>query len=730
MSQSARLLAVFVFALVLWQRTAVAQGTLIVPEPRPHPRIPGRLTTTPLDLKSHRVTTEITDGVAVTNVQQIFRNPLDVPIEGTYVFLLPAEAAVGDFSMTMNGTQMRGEVLDKQRARATYESIVRQARDPALLELLERQVFRASIAPIPAGGQFTVELKFSQTLSEQGGLGSYIVPLRPIAGGDASLDELAVQVKLRSQQPLTSVFCPTHAAAVSRASDREALVSFEQTTAKPDRDLVVYYQRRDAQFGMCLLTHRQPGEAGYFMFRISPRIEAPAAAVLPKDILFVIDTSGSMKGDKIEQARRALRFCIQSLNPHDRFNILSFSIGVQSFRESLALAEPAVRDSAVEFTNKLEAVGGTNINQALLDALANDPRDPERPFLVVFLTDGQPTVDVTDPAKILANVAEKNARNVRMHVFGVGSDVNTHLLDKLAENTRGTRDYCTEREDLELKLSAFVGRLANPLLTDIRLLAESLAMHDVYPRAIPDLFRGGEIVVLGRYETSGTHTVRIEARGAGAERLEYSGEFPAQSAASDFLPRLWAHRKVAYLLDEIRLHGQTSELVDEVVRLATRHGIVTPYTAALIVEDESRVTGGGGLAMREQARQLAADAPAASGIVGGRGGRKLSGDDAVAGSLGLKASKSAEALKDDESAETEAGHKQIRHAADKTFLFAEGRYVDSAWDGKSAATPIEAFSDAYFALLKEHPHAAQYLAIGEHILIVLGERVYEIRPAK
>jgi len=730
--------------LLLTPAFALAQGTVIIDRPVPHPRWPGRVTTTPLELKYQRVYGEIVDGVATVEVKQTFRNPTRVPIEGTYVFPLPDEVAVGDFSMTAAGKTLKGEVLEKDKARRIYEDIVRRTRDPGLLEFLGSRLYQASVFPIPAGGQLDVVLKYSLPLREQSGLGVFQHPLRAQGTTAGVIDELVVHVKLKSRLPLTSVFCPSHKCDISRPSDREATVTYEQTRATPDRDFALYYQRAEAQFGLSLLTHRAAGEAGYFLVRIAPRIELPAEQAQPKDLAFVIDTSGSMQGEKIEQVRRALKFCVNSLNPGDRFNIYAFSTDVRPFRDGLVKADADVKQAAAEFADRLQALGGTNINAALLRALQDDPRDDARPYVIVFMTDGLPTVGEGNPDRILQNVAEKNSRRVRFHVLGVGHDVNTHLLDKLAETNRGTRDYASPGEDLELKLSGLALRLAHPVLTDIRLTIEGLSTSDVYPREVPDLFRGNDIVVLGRYEGEGRRTVAIDARVQGGEKkLTFEGEFAARESGNDFLPRLWANRKVAYLLDQIRLHGRNQELVDEVIRLATRYGIVTPYTSALILEDErsialrlpefrfapqidlSQLSLGARAALRERAGRA---------IVGGQGDDALAvaGEAALDASQNLFGDQQSDAIAEMPGAPWFRGEdvsQLVRQQCGKTLLLQGARYVDSTWDGQQAPQQVVAFSDEYFSLLRNQPQLAPYLAVAEQVLVVWDGVAYEITPA-
>ncbi|MFN0136694.1 MAG: VIT domain-containing protein [Phycisphaerae bacterium] len=711
--------------------TALGQGLIVTPEPIRDPRFRGGITTLPLEVRYLRVNADIVDGVAHTTVSQSFVNPLNRVIEGTFVFPLPDGAAVGDFSMTMAGQTLTGEVLERDKAREMYERIVRQTRDPALLEFVGNRLYQASMAPIPAGGMVEIKLTYSQTLSETGGVGEFSHPLRVLSQAHAPTAEISINVKLGGQLPLTSVYCPTHACSIQRPSQRDAIATFEQTNARPDRDFQLYYKRENNPLGMLLLTARGAGEPGYFMLRIAPPIETKREQVQPKDIAFVFDTSGSMAGDKIAQARKALQFCIQTLNPEDRFNIYTFSSDVKPFREELIVASSEVKDAAMKFADELRPLGGTNINAALLRAINDDPKDKKRPYMVVFMTDGQPTVEVTVPEAILDNVKGKNSRGIRFHVMGVGSDVNTHLLDKLAELNRGSRDYCVEGENLEIKLSSFVGRIANPVLTDLQLDFGGLKVTDVYPGALPDLFHGGELLVIGRYASEGAFAIRLNGKLRGeTQTFTVEGKFPATQRGSDALARLWANRKVAYLLEQVRLHGASGEVKDEIIALAKRFGIVTPYTSSVAVED-----GAGQRLVRRMAPGVMPGDKVAGGPrgAGGRGGRAApaaSGPDAVRESKQLKAQAAVGRLSDDDEFEVHANPSTQRRVGEKLFDVVKEQFVDSAWDRKAKPIQIEAFSDAYFALLKEHADAARYLAIGEQVVVVLGEKVYEIVQAK
>jgi Ca-activated chloride channel family protein len=415
---------------------------------------------------------------------------------------------------------------------------------------------------------------------------------------------------------------------------------------------------------------------------------------------------------------------------------------------------PATAENVAEarkVTDELRGVGGTNINDALLTAIKTAPDgDSDRPYLIVFLTDGQPTVSVTDPDEILKNVARGNEGRIRLYVFGVGYDVNTRLLDLLAEQNRGTRDYVEPGEDLELKLSSFYRKVAEPVLADLSLSFSDLNVYDQYAPKLGDLFAGGELVVVGRYKGAGAKAVELTGTRRGAkERFVYGTTFPSEDRTHEFLPRLWATRKVGFLLDQIRLHGQDKELKDTIVQLATKYGIVTPYTAYLVTEPA-------GVAWRQGGRgNIFEDALASSdagfdreeaGIAFGvlppapRGGR-LTVPPALARGQ-VQASKGSASLRlattpDDTLFSLRLAGKTIGQkkrdlvtcVGARTFYRVGERWVDADYNKNIETRRIEAFSEEYFELIRKHPDLAKCLALGERVIVMIGDTAYESVPA-
>ncbi|MCP4246167.1 MAG: VWA domain-containing protein, partial [bacterium] len=581
-----------------------ADGFIVIDRPTPMPPIrpphPPRppVREIPLAVKNHQVTCDITDGVAVTKIDQTFYNRNPRQVEGTYIFPLDDDIALSRFTMFVGGREVEGKVLDRKEAQRIYESIVSRQRDPALLEYVGTRMYKARIFPIPANGEVRVRLEYAQVLATEGGLVRYRYPLSTEKYSSAPLEQVSVVVKVDSKLPIKSVFCPTHTMAIRRDSEHRASASFEARNVRPDRDLVLYYALSEKDFGLALLTYREPGQDGVFLARIAPKATPDAGDVVPKDICFVVDTSGSMAGAKMDQAKKALTFCLASLNPEDRFHLVTFSHETAVFSGGLQTASADNRTRAEQFVQQMRAEGGTNINEALLASLQARALGPggDRPYLIVFLTDGQPTVGETEPEKILANVKQGNVHGVRMFVFGIGDDVNTHLLDRLAAENHGARDYVGNREDLEIKLSNFYRKVADPVLANLQLIWNKLNVSEVYPRVLPDLFSGGEVVLVGRYTGSGPQAIELlgDRRGT-QERHVYETDFAESDTTHGFLPRLWATRKVGYLLDQIRLHGENKELIDTVAQLSIKYGIVTPYTAYLVHEQQQDLVRAGGV---------------------------------------------------------------------------------------------------------------------------------------
>jgi Ca-activated chloride channel family protein len=563
--------------------------------PRPLPPVPRPYA--PLEVVYHHVDVKIDGQIATTSVDQEFFNPNQQRLEGTYLFPIPRGAQIDKFTMDIGGKLVEAELLPAAKARQIYEDIVRKAKDPALLEYADRDVFKVRVFPIEPNSKKRIKLSYTQVLKADAGLVNYTYPLNTEKFSAAPVKNVSIKVELTSDRPLKSIYSPSHAVEVKRHGALRATVGFEENNVKPDTDFTLYFAPEKDELGVNLITHKVGGEDGYFLLLASPGVETKRQNVVPKDVAFVLDTSGSMAGKKLEQAKKALQFCVENLNDEDRFEIIRFSTEVEPLFDNLVTANSRNRDQAEEFIKGLKPIGGTAIDEALKKALAlrNLPRkqslrETDRPLVIIFLTDGRPTIGTTDEDQIVTAVKRANEGRTRVFCFGIGTDVNTHLLDKITEETRAFSQYVLPEEDLEVKVSNFFAKIKEPVLANPTIkFSGDVRVTKLYPSPLPDLFRGDQLVLVGRYSGRGDAAVVLEGTVNGATRkFTYEVSFPRTEEDHEFIPRLWATRRVGYLLDEIRLRGENAELRDEVTDLARKYGIVTPYTAYLIVEDESR----------------------------------------------------------------------------------------------------------------------------------------------
>lgn len=573
--------AVPLFALVMLQAPVQAVGLLV----------PTDAKVQPLAMVNHRVNVAIEDQVAITTVEQTFRNHTDRNLEATYLFPIPRGASVDRFTMWVDGKETNGELLDAKKASQVYTDIVRRTQDPGLLEYLGNDLMRLRVFPVPPRGDQKMKISFKSISKKDAGVVEYIYPLKTDGKQTRTLEEFSVKISLKSQTPIQNIYSPTHAITVNRKGAKEATIDFARDQAMLDKDFQLFYgSGPGGDIGLTPLLYKPvTNEDGYVMMLVSPQIEAAMKRV-PRDLLLVLDTSSSMSEEKMRQAKKALKYCLSQLDSKDRFGIVKFSTSVTRFRDGLVEANSDYLERANKWVDDLRTSGGTAIWPALDEALSMRPNDPSRPFTMVFFTDGQATVDETNPDKIVKNVMAKNSGNTRIFTFGVGDDVNANMLDQLADATRAVSTYVRPAEDIESKVASLYGKISHPVMTDLRLATnDNVRLHEMYPGKLPDLFLGTQLVVIARYSGSGHTAIRLTGQ-VGGEKKEFVYElnFPARTesdSGKDFVEPLWARRKVGYLLDQIRANGEQKELIEEVTALAKKYGIATPYTSYLVVPD-------------------------------------------------------------------------------------------------------------------------------------------------
>jgi Ca-activated chloride channel family protein len=728
----------------------------------------------------------IRDQIAEVQVSQTFHNPGSFQLEAEFLFPLPEEGAIQNFVLLVDGREVPGRLLPKDEARRIYEEIVRTKRDPALLEYMGRGLFRTSVFPIPPGADRKLTMRYTHVCKRDRDVIEFAHPLSTQKFTAKPIQRLIVRASIQSREAIKSVYSPSDDASIERHGDHEVRVSFERRDIVPSSDFRLIYTLADGALGASVLSYRpSESEDGYFLILASPQVKAADTKPLPKTVIFVLDRSGSMAGKKIEQARNALKTVLNNLRDEDLFNIIVYDDRVESFRAELERYNATQRAEAERFVDNIREGGSTNIDSALMTALAMIP-DSSRPSYILFLTDGLPTAGETGELSIAEHCRRANSRRARIFCFGVGYDVNARLLDRLSGGNSGTSEYVKPDENIETHVGRFYSKMTSPVLADVHLELEGVDINRTYPRDIPDLFVGGQIVWAGRYRQAGRTTIRVTGKVAG-ERRSY--EFPAELAGAykgtthEFVERLWAVRRVGDLIDQIDLHGRNRELTDELVALSGKYGILTPYTSFLADErvplhtaranaDRAQLslealsetsgnfgvgqrlakqrmmqaarapvagTGGGGpdnFSVSEgqnrgatalgQGRLMAKAAPAPGGIGGMGGMMRGMGFSAGGGMMG------GQMMGRHEAQPVQPSEAKIRQIGTKTFYWKNNRWVDAEVtpEEDTKATRIIQLSDRHFELARtQKAEYNQYFSQAEPVTVKLDGQVYHVEPA-
>ncbi len=700
-------------ALTLVPSLLPAQGWVQPPIVRPGPPQIVRVSST--------VRTRVEGRVARVEVEEQFRNAGGTLAEGSYLYPMPAGAVFTDFSLWMGETQVRGEMMNAEQARSIYEEIVRRVRDPALLTLEGHGMIRARVFPIAPGETRRVVLRYTQVLQRAGDALRlrYTIGNRTFTGGRGYLDQpgpvpadaFRYTVTVPDADAYGTPWSPTHTV-TSRRVGGDLEITLDPNASG---DVEIFIPLRRGLVGTSLVTYAPGGEDGYFMLLIAPPASADAAAV-PRDLSFVLDVSGSMSGEKIEQAKAALRQALATLGRSDRFRLVAFSTRVVSFRDGWATASPENVQAARDFLDRLVADGGTNIAGAL-DAVLGNGSDAERLPVVVFLTDGNPTVGEQAPDRIAAEAAAHGGR-ARIFTVGVGYDVNTYLLDRLAAEGHGAAEYVAPNANIETAMGELLGKIQHPALVNLRLANAPVTLQQTYPARLPDLFYGEELVVFGRYRGTGAGPVVVTGeRNGRTERFTADAAFPASAADNEWIPRLWASRRIGDLTRQIRLEGASPGLIQEVRDLGLRYGILTEYTSYLVQEPMTAWN-------RPQPMPMAPALRGGAGAAGLQTGReafdRAQASAAMTGASNLAAADHVAKMRMTEIAVAGVAGpsaRAVRRAGGRLFVQTDSGWTDAAHRDSLKVVAVAPYSDAYFALVRALPEIAPCLGVGEDVLV-------------
>ncbi len=632
---------------------------------------------------------------------------------------LPAGADGSDVRVTLGAPGTRPTILadavflNAVKTQNVLEAVAKGSGSGKLLAYSGRPAIL--IPTVRLQGKLQMIVSFRTPVRTTQGISWLNCPLPAAGWAKAPVDRMALTVNLRTKEPLRSVFSPTHNATITRKGLTEATASVKADHWSGLDEFRLFWVADKDDLGLRMLAHRGTGkEDGFFMLMGNPTGAAVEKAV-EKDVIFVLDTSGSMRGEKMEQARSAIDYCLEHINRGDRFNVITFGTAVSSFRDELVAGAPANVTAAREFVENAIANGQTNISGALEKALAGKA-DPARPRIMMFLTDGAPTVGERIPEKIVEQVKKANTNGTKVFVMGVGNDVNAHLLDRLAEVTDGSSEYVAPREELDAKVAGLYDRLSHPVLSGVRVSFGDMGAKSVLPSKLPVLFKGSEIMMVGRYKEGGKQTITISGTLSG-KPMKYTCEVDLPGARNDkpsdneFLAPLWAARQIGYLLQEIRLHGENKELLAEVVRLSHEFGIVTEYTSFVAMGGAG---GGKDMMYKEAEGRLRA---ARSEQAGAWAVNQAANDKALQKAM----APSAGASYRDRRGQVVTATQTVTQIGRRTFYLQDGQWSDAEEAGKRKTRVVKLFSPEYFELLKNDATFTRAQQLGWALSINVGE---------
>ena len=662
--------------------------------------------------ESIEVSVNIANGVATTKLTQTFEGLSATPAQVAYIFPIPQDGVIDNFAVAVDGVLSQSTLYSAEQATNRYLEILAAGGDPAILEFAGNGAFAGSLGNIGQGEKRTIVITYTEVIPVQGSTARYFFPLSRLAFTSNYVSSIKVEVTADSAREVKSVYTPYQTTAVVRPDDNTFQLSYAATNSLPDSDFLLLYSLGESDFGIDMIFYRDnppvggvmtPGavQDGFFLLMLSPKVDVGSQEVIPKNIEFVIDKSGSMSGSKMTQAKDALAQIVAQLNPDDYFNVVTFNSAVSSFWPQIVPADISHLADAQTQISAINAGGSTNISEGLLTALGGLPAVSPKPNIVVFLTDGQATAGIRDNNGICSAVQSANTMNARFFTFGLGTSLNAVLLDRLAQENGGFSFFIPPSGDVSATLTEFYGKIGSPLLTNLALDFAGAGEYDVYPNSLPDLYDGSQVVLLGRYRSPGSHAVTLTGKIGNQSKTYTAGfNFPEQDVRYSFIPRLWATRRIGALLNEIRLNGETPDLVDEVTRLARRYGIVTPYTSFVIDEDGNT------------RQDYAAPAGGESGAAAVNDSENINGN--------MNADSVTNGPRDG----------AVRVVGNKTFITKDGFWMDVTYDEIAPTQDVEYLSAQYLALLRAVPQLGSYLALGEKVIVCFCNQIYRVADAE
>ncbi len=680
----------------------------------------------PVSMLEHTVRIDITEDIARFTIQEVFYNESNATVEVVYLFPIPDQTFVTDFKMTVGGVVYEGAIMERDEARALYESYVRQQKDPALLEYIDKNMIRIRIFPFAPYEKREIQVEYHQEVVKAGDYYKLVYPLKIDALLKGNIGKIKIEGFIHSNRLVYTVNSPTHTIAFTPHPQEAVSFVYAEENLFPSQDFVLFIGYGERQYEAYFVNDEEEPGKGTFMLDILPYY--PDVGTMQKNVIVVLDKSGSMYGQKYRQAVAAAQFVLARLNKDDRFGLVLFNDMVSEFRKNLLrlLYDQSEAEGASRWLDGSAADGGTNIygalQRAMISALANHENENN---YVIFLTDGQPTSGITNISKIVSDaIAWARGTGTKMFIFGVGYDVNTGMLDLLAQESGGMAFYVDENENVETKVSQLFANVSNPLMTDIRveIVGENAHISDVLPSKNLTIYKDFPLKLFGHYSGNGEVQIKISGKIAapdGSGPILYEHVYSVMLGEQDnpYISKLWASRRISELLNQIKLIGETREVREEIIRLSKKYGIPTPYTSYLILDGIARQDKDPGavvdtfatLKLDMQTRTSAAPAPSLSQT--GQGAFEASKMQNM-----MVQSMTMEEL--EKAYDTDESAKGYRNLNGKMFLLdeKENTWVDTDFV-EEAVVEVIAFSDDYFDLIVRVPELKNFLSLGSNIKI-------------
>jgi Ca-activated chloride channel family protein len=550
---------------------------------------------TPLWLTSYEADVKISDQIAVTHVDQTFKNESYMNMEGIFMFPLPDNAIVTELALWINGVRTVGSVMESDTARSVYNSVVRRSIDPALLEYMGDNIFKLSVFPIAPAGQLMstrrIEITYAELLPLTAGKVEYKFFMKSVNMSSKPVTQALVTFDLTSQKKIDSIGSPTHTSpefSLIKQSDTHYIGTCGNENTLSEKDFKLDYQFENAVYSLNLLTYvpsgmffDSTGDKPYYLLWITPPDTAKA---IKKNVAFIADISSSMAGTRITQLKQSLIAMVNMLSPSDMFNILAFSTSVQKFKDNLVTADATSKSSAVTYVNQLSEMGLTNMQDAFKAAFKS-AWDDTSVNAIVFLTDGKPTWPDTNSLSVIDTVAAQNKNHVAIFSFGIGDQVGSGFLKRIAKDNSGFATMIASDDSISAIMGNFMHTISYPLIKNISVDFGGLQTSDVLPNPMPNLYAGTQLTLLGRYVQAGQFPISFKGtRAADSVVLKQNLTFPSTAENQPFVPRMWASAKIDWLLNEIAIYGENPELKNGVIALGKKYSIITPSTSMLVIE--------------------------------------------------------------------------------------------------------------------------------------------------